>query len=79
MPGADTADSAPLRYSRKRTGRWRVAFIRRLLRTKLAVIGGIIALVIVVMSLFAEQIAPYDPYLIDANRRLIRPNSTHIL
>jgi peptide/nickel transport system permease protein len=56
-----------------------VAFIRRLLRTKLAVIGGIIALVIVVMSLFAEQIAPYDPYLIDANRRLIRPNSTHIL
>jgi peptide/nickel transport system permease protein len=31
------------------------------------------------MSLFAEQIAPYDPYLIDANRRLIRPNSTHIL
>jgi peptide/nickel transport system permease protein len=79
VPGADTADSAPLRYSRKRTGRWRVAFIRRLLRTKLAVIGGIIALVIVVMSLFAEQIAPYDPYLIDANRRLIRPNSTHIL
>lgn len=44
------------------------------------VVFGIVILVLLILTaIFAEQIAPYDPYLIDPSSALLQPNSNHLL
>ncbi len=51
--------------------------ISRFLKSKLAVIGGVIVLLIVTASIGANWISPYDPYRIDANARLSGPSRAY--
>jgi peptide/nickel transport system permease protein len=53
--------------------------LRRFLRTKLAVIGSVVVLVVIAVSLSADLIAPHNPYQIDAASRLARPSRIHPL
>jgi len=50
-----------------------------LMKNKLAVTGGILVLLVFVLSLFAPWIAPYDPAAIDVKNILIGPSFSHIL
>ncbi len=51
---------------------WRTRLlISRFLKSKLAVIGGFIVLLIVVASIGANWISPHDPYRIDADAIVI--------
>ena len=52
--------------------------ISRFLKTKLAVIGGIIVLVVVFASIAADWISPHDPFRIDAAVRLSKPSRTYL-
>jgi peptide/nickel transport system permease protein len=52
--------------------------ISRFFKTKLAVIGGIIVLVVVFSAIAASWISPHDPYLIDASVRLSKPSRAHL-
>jgi len=57
---------------------WRTRLlISRFLKSKLAIIGGIIVLLIVVASIGADWISPHDPYRIDADARLSGPSRTY--
>ncbi|MBN1857623.1 ABC transporter permease [Candidatus Bipolaricaulota bacterium] len=53
-------------------------FLRRFIKTKLAVIGAAIVVLIVLTSILAGVIAPHDPYEIDADRRLTGPRRDHL-
>ena len=48
---------------------------RRLLKNKLAMIGGIIFLIFIFIGIFANVIAPHDPTEVDVVRRLQPPSS----
>jgi peptide/nickel transport system permease protein len=48
-----------------------------LLKNKLAVIGGILVLLVFVLSIFAPWIAPYSPTEIDIKNILIGPSLSH--
>ncbi len=50
---------------------------KRFLKTKLAVIGSIIVLIVILIAIFANYIAPRDPYEIDANNRFLKPSFEH--
>jgi peptide/nickel transport system permease protein len=50
-----------------------------LLKNKLAVIGGILVLLVFVLSIFAPWIAPYSPSKIDIKNILIGPSLSHPL
>jgi peptide/nickel transport system permease protein len=50
-----------------------------LLKNKLAVIGGLLVLLVFVLSIFAPQIAPYDPAKIDIKNILSGPSASHLL
>ena len=51
--------------------------VSRFLKSKLAMIGGVIVLLILIASVGASWISPYDPYRIDANARLNGPSRTY--
>ena len=50
-----------------------------LMRNKLAVIGGILVLLVFVLSIFAPRIARYDPSQIDIKNILVGPSWAHLL
>jgi len=50
-----------------------------LMKNKLAVIGGILVLLIFILSIFAPLVAPYDPSTIDIKNILIGPSFSHPL
>ncbi len=52
-------------------------FFGRLLRNRLAVIGLIISIIVVITALFAPVIAPYDPIAINLPERLSPPSTEH--
>ncbi|MDT8897966.1 MAG: ABC transporter permease [Thermanaerothrix sp.] len=51
----------------------------RLLRHRLALVGIILTVIIVIMAIFAEVIAPYDPLEIHLKDRLQPPSAAHIM
>jgi ABC-type dipeptide/oligopeptide/nickel transport system permease subunit len=51
----------------------------RLLRHRLALVGIILTTIIVIMAIFAEFIAPYDPLEIRLKDRLQPPSAAHIM
>jgi peptide/nickel transport system permease protein len=53
--------------------------LRRFLRHKLAVVGLVILTLLVVMAIFAPQIAPYDPNKFDAVSMVDTPTREHLL
>jgi peptide/nickel transport system permease protein len=50
-----------------------------LTKNKLAVIGGILVLLVFVLSIFAPRIARYDPSQIDIKNILVGPSCAHLL
>src|SRR5450759_1915464 len=50
-----------------------------LMKNKLAVIGGILVLLVFILSILAPKIAPYDPTEIHIQNILIRPSFTYPL
>jgi peptide/nickel transport system permease protein len=50
---------------------------RKLVRSGLGLIGALIVLALVVVAVFAEQIAPYDPNLQNYEKILVKPNAEH--
>lgn len=53
--------------------------LRSLLKNKLAVLGGILVLLVFILSLFAPLVAPYNPSTIDIKNILVGPSFSHIL
>jgi peptide/nickel transport system permease protein len=53
-------------------------FLKRLAKNKLALTGGIIFLVLVLISIFADKIAPYDYMAIDTANKFARPSLEHL-
>jgi peptide/nickel transport system permease protein len=53
--------------------------LKRLMRNKLAVTGGIIFLILCLIAIFAPLIAPYDYYTIDPANKFMRPCAEHLL
>ena len=53
--------------------------IRQLLSDNVSRIGGIIILSLVVIAIFANYIAPYNPYYQDLAHRLTPPSMSHLL
>ncbi len=53
--------------------------LRYLLRNKLAVIGGLLVMLVFVLSIFAPFVAPYNPSTIDIKNILIGPSFSHPL
>jgi peptide/nickel transport system permease protein len=50
-----------------------------LLKNKLAVIGGILVLLVFILSIFAPLVAPYNPSTIDIKNILVGPSASHVL
>lgn len=54
-------------------------YLKRLLRNKSAVIGGLIIAVVIILAVLASKISPYDPYEMNMANRLKEPSSQHLL
>jgi len=52
--------------------------MRQLMKSRRAVVGGIILLVIIFMAVFAPYVTPYDPVRQDIRNRLQPPSREHI-
>ncbi len=50
-----------------------------MMQNKLAVVGGILVLLVFVLSIFAPRFAPYDPSKIDIKNILVGPSWSHLL
>ena len=61
-----------------RRSEWR-RLVRVFWRRKLAVVGLVIVLALIVVAIFAPLIAPYDPYKTDIGNKLAPPSSEHLL
>lgn len=72
----ETDNPAPVR----RTGPAR-SVLRRFLRHRLAVFGGIMVVLLLSSALFAEFFAPHDPLLIETSNRFLAPGAraAHLL
>lgn len=77
-PGAQNqfADTESFLLASPPTGLWRDA-LRRLYRNKMAVAGGMVALIMIAAALLAPLIAPYDPVKQDYNFVLSPPSPEH--
>jgi len=62
-----------------RRRRTRATWAKRVLQTRLAVPASLILLLVVVWSLFANVLAPYDPSYQDYNSVLMVPSRAHLL
>lgn len=58
---------------------WFSIILRRFLRHKLAVVGVFVAVIFVLMAVFAPLLAPYDPYAQDLKNAYANPSASHIL
>ena len=54
-------------------------FWERFKRNKMALVGGIVVIVLFIVSFFAPWIAPYDPGAIDLKEILLPPSASHLL
>jgi len=63
---------------RRQASLWGDAW-RRLIRNKMAVVGGIVVAVLLLVALFAGQLAPYDPTKQDMMATFAPPGAAHLL
>lgn len=54
-------------------------FLRVFLGRKVVIVFGLILLLMIFVAIFAEQVAPYDPYDQDLSKALQSPSSEHLL
>ncbi|WP_372678762.1 ABC transporter permease [Desulfosarcina sp.] len=76
-PVKTAVDGTPISYYESQTRRiW-----RRFLRHRLAVIGGCVVLLLLLMVVFANLLSPHDPLSLDTQRRFIPPltNASFVL
>jgi peptide/nickel transport system permease protein len=73
--GMGVSASRILRLSRPRTGE----FARRFAQNRAALVSAIVLLLLVLMVIFAGQLAPYDPLAINLAARLQAPSAHHLL
>ncbi len=52
--------------------------LRKLKKNKLAIIGGTITIIMILLAIFAPVIAPYGPYEMEVRDRLQAPSAAHI-
>jgi peptide/nickel transport system permease protein len=52
---------------------------RSLFRNKMAVIGGVVIVLIVLIAIFAPWVAPYNPYKVDLNEQFQKPGLKYLL
>ena len=71
---SDVIDSAAM----KRHGQWKDVF-RRLWKNKLAMVGLAIVVVLVISAVFADVLAPYDPYALNMSERFAPLSLKHLL
>jgi peptide/nickel transport system permease protein len=64
--------------ARPRQAEWK-GIVRVFLRRKIAVIGLVLIVIVVLMACFAPLLAPYDPYETDVMNRLAPPSGQHLL
>jgi len=55
-----------------------IEIIRMFFNNKLAITGGFIIFIIILVAIFADFIAPYDPFLVDSSNSLAPPSKLHI-
>jgi len=53
--------------------------LQKLFSNRLAILGGVIVLALVLLSIFAPLLTPYDPAFIDPTQRLQPPSAEHLL
>lgn len=63
---------------RRQASLWGDAW-RRLIRNKMAVVGGLVVAVLLLVALFAGQLAPYDPTKQDMMATFAPPGAAHLL
>lgn len=63
---------------RKPRSLWKIAW-KRLAKNRLALVGLSIVLIIVIIAIFADHIAPYDPLKVDLSKYLLPPSKEHLL
>ncbi len=63
---------------RKPRSLWKIAW-KRLAKNRLALVGLSIVLIIVIIAIFADYIAPYDPLKVDLSKYLLPPSKEHLL
>ncbi|MEN2984248.1 MAG: oligopeptide ABC transporter permease [Dictyoglomaceae bacterium] len=63
---------------RKPRSLWKIAW-KRLAKNRLALVGLSIVLIIVIIAIFADYIAPYDPLKVDLSKHLLPPSREHLL
>ncbi|HLB11392.1 MAG TPA: ABC transporter permease [Dehalococcoidia bacterium] len=71
-------DGEAFLLARPPTSLWRDA-LRRLARNRMAVLGGVIALVLIGTAILAPLLAPYDPVKQDYNAVLSPPSREHVM
>lgn len=64
--------------SQKKRGQW-IDVWRRLLRSKLAVFGMILVILVILSAIFADLLTPYDPAQVDFGNRFAMPSLAHPL
>jgi ABC-type dipeptide/oligopeptide/nickel transport system permease subunit len=53
-------------------------FLRRFVKHRLAVVGGIFGILILLVAIFAPLIAPHDPHSVDFESILVKPSLNHL-
>lgn len=71
VEGIDTSEM-------KKHGQWKDVF-HRLRKNKLAMIGLVIVVVLILSAVFADIIAPYDPYAVEMSNRFAPVSAAHLL
>jgi ABC-type dipeptide/oligopeptide/nickel transport system permease subunit len=74
-----TMDAAPAAPAAGGSEMARASLLRRLMRDKVAAVASVTLVVIVVAALFAELVAPYDPYAINLMNVMAPPGGDHLL
>ncbi|GAP15801.1 ABC-type dipeptide/oligopeptide/nickel transport system, permease component [Longilinea arvoryzae] len=52
--------------------------VTRLLRSRKGAFGVVVLLLLIIMAVFAKQISPYDPYILDVRHKLQEPSIAHL-
>ena len=52
--------------------------VRQFFHNKSIVIGVLVVLILTIIAVFADQIAPYDPYTLDIVNKIKGPSAAHI-